>query len=117
VGKADVYLTARHGRESSKAIWGMAPRVAILNNGARTGGEPAAWKNVIASPGIEDLWQLHFAMANGAEANVGDALIANLRESEDGNYVKVTAAADGSFTVLNSRNKYSREYPAGGQQR
>jgi len=110
VGQADVYLSTRHGAESSKAIWGIAPRVAILNNGPRTGGEAAAFKNVMASPGIEDLWQLHFAMANGAAANAPDALIANLQEAGDGSHLKVSVAADGSFTVLNTRNKYSRKY-------
>ena len=110
VGKADVYLTTRHGAESSKAIWGMAPRVAILNNGPRSGGEAAAFKNAMASPGLEDLWQLHFALANGAAGNAPDALIANLQEAGDGSYLKVSAMADGSFTVLNTRNKYSRKY-------
>ena len=114
VGKVGVFHTSRHGGESPKAIWGMAPRVAVMNNGARKGGDAAGWKNVMASPGLEDLWQVHFALANGAEANAPDALIANLQEAGDGNHLKLTAAADGSFTILNPRNKYSRKYgPAG----
>ena len=64
----------------------------------------------MASPGIEDMWQVHFAMANGGEANVPDALIANLQEEGDGSFLKVSAAADGSFAVWNARNKYSRKY-------
>ena len=115
VGRADVFLATRHGNESPKAIWGMAPRVAILNNGARTGGEAAGWKNILASPGIEDMWQLHFAMANGGDANAPDARIANLGEAGDGVHLKVSAAADGSFTVLNPRNKYTKKYEASGK--
>ena len=104
-GKVDVMLTMLNGGPG-----GMAPRVAILNNGPRTGGDAASWKNIMASPGLEDLWQVHFAMANGAAANVSDALIANLNESEDGSFLKVSAAADGSFAVWNARNKYTRKY-------
>ena len=52
VGKIDLYLTTHHGGESPKAIWGMTPRVAIMNNGPSKGGDPAGWKNVMASPGL-----------------------------------------------------------------
>lgn len=104
-GKVDVMLTMLNGGAGE-----TAPRVAILNNGPRTGGDAGAWKNIIGSPGLEDMWQVHFAMANGAAANVSDALIANLNESEDGSFLKVSAAADGSFAVWNSRNKYTRKY-------
>jgi competence protein ComEC len=104
-GKVDVMLTMLNGSPGE-----MAPRIAILNNGPRIGGDAAEWKNMMASPGLEDMWQLHFAMANGAAANVSDALIANLNESEDGSFLKVSAAADGSFAVWNARNKYTRKY-------
>jgi competence protein ComEC len=77
VGKLDLYLTTHHGGESSKAIWGLAPRVAIMNNGPSKGGDPAGWKVVKASPGLEDLWQLHFAIAGGSDTNVADSFIAN----------------------------------------
>jgi beta-lactamase superfamily II metal-dependent hydrolase len=112
VGKVDLYLTTHHGAESSKAIYALAPRVAIMNNGARKGGDPAGWRVVKASPGLEDMWQLHFAVAGGKEANVPDTLIANVDEPCEGKYLKVSAAADGSFTVYNSRNKYSKSYAA-----
>jgi len=111
-GKIDLYLTTRSGGESSSAIWAMAPRVAIMNNGPRKGGNPAGWKNVMASPGLEDMWQLHFALANGKEANAPDTLIANLNENCEGKALKVSATADGAFTVMNTRNKFSRSYAA-----
>jgi competence protein ComEC len=110
-GKLDLYLTTHHGGESSKAIWGLAPRVAIMNNGARKGGDPAGWKVVKASPGLEDLWQLHFAIAGGSDTNTADTLIANVDE-DLGEYLKVTAESSGAFTVVNHRNKYSKTYPA-----
>jgi len=111
-GKIDLYLTTHHGGESPKAIWGMAPRVAIMNNGPSKGGDPAGWKNVMASPGLEDLWQLHFALAGGKETNVPDTFIANVDANDQGRHLKVSALADGSFTVTNPRNKFTKTYAA-----
>jgi len=112
VGRIDLYLTAHHGAESPRAISGMAPRVAIMNNGARKGGEPGAWRRVRETPGLEDLWQLHFAVDGGKDANAPDTMIANVDEQCQGVYLKVSASADGSFTVFNPRNKYMKTYAA-----
>ena len=112
VGKVDLYLTTHHGGESPKAIWGMAPRVAIMNNGPNKGGDPAGWRNVMASPGLDDLWQLHFALPGGKETNVPDTFIANVDANDQGRHLKVSALADGSFTVTNPRNKFSKTYAA-----
>lgn len=110
VGKVDLFLTDHHGGETSKAIYGMAPRVAIMNNGPRKGADPKGWKTVKASPGLEDLWQLHFALAGGEETNTPDTFIANVDDRSDGNFLKVTAEANGEFTVFNPRNKFSKTY-------
>jgi competence protein ComEC len=112
VGKVDLFLTDHHGGETSNAIYGMAPRVAIMNNGPRKGADPKGWKTVKSSPGLEDLWQLHYAVANGEAANVPDPFIANLDEHCQGNYLKVTAEPTGAFTVFNPRNKFLKNYPA-----
>ena len=115
LGKIDLYLTTHHGTGSSNApaiVHALAPRVAVMNNGAKKGGSPEAWKAVRTSPGLEDLWQLHFAVAGGKETNVADSFIANIEEACEGKYIKASASADGSFTVLNTRNKYQKSYPA-----
>lgn len=112
VGRVDLFLTDHHGGEISQAIYGMAPRVAIMNNGPRKGDDPKGWKTVKASPGLEDLWQLHYAVANGEAANVPDTFIANIDEHCSGNYLRVTAEENGAFTVFNPRNKFSKNYPA-----
>ncbi len=110
VGKLSLYLTSHHGGETSKAIHALAPRVAIMNNGPRKGDDPAGWKTVSESPGLEDLWQLHFGLAAGKEANAPDLRIANIEEHCTGLYLKVTAEENGEFTVYNPRNKYSKTY-------
>ena len=111
VGKVDLSLTAHHATTMSpQSIYAMAPRVVIMNNGPRKGGDPEASKILRASPGLQDMWQLHFAIAGGKDGNVPDPLIANLEEHCQGRYLKVSAEQSGSFTVYNSRNKYSKAY-------
>jgi len=85
--------------------------VAIMNNGARKGGNPDAWQIVKDSPGLEDLWQLHYAVEGGKEHNVPDPFIANVDEhDQQGDYLKLTVESDGSFTVFNQRNKFQKAY-------
>ncbi len=116
IGTVDVYLTSHHGLNQSGSpalVQALHPRVAIMNNGAKKGGSPEAWQIVKDSPGLEDLWQLHYAMAGGKEHNVPDTFIANVDEFCEGKYLELTAQSNGSFTVVNSRNKFSKAYKAG----
>ncbi len=114
-GTVDVYLVTHHGIDQSNAraiVDALHPRVAIMENGARKGGRAAAWQTVHDSPGLEDLWQLHYAVGSDAAHNVGEAQIANMEEKCGGNHLKLSARPDGSFTVTNSRNAYSKKYEA-----
>ncbi len=117
IGTVDVLLVSHHGLNQSNSpalVDAVHPRVAIMNNGAKKGGSPDAWQIVKDSPGLEDLWQLHYAVDGGKEHNVPDPFIANVDDQSDGNYVKLTVQSNGSFTVYNERNKYQKVYkPAG----
>ncbi|HTD23206.1 MAG TPA: MBL fold metallo-hydrolase [Terriglobales bacterium] len=114
IGTVDLYLVTHHGLDLSNAkalVHTLHPKVAIMNNGPHKGGKPAAWQIVHDSPGLEDLWQLHTAVDAGKDHNVPDQFIANLDEKNDaGNYIKVTARPDGSFTIFNSRNNFEKTY-------
>jgi competence protein ComEC len=113
IGTADLFIVTHHGTASSNskaAVWAFHPRVAIMNNGAKKGGNPPAWRIVHSSPGLEDLWQLHYAEEGGKDNNVAPAFIANIDDGSDGHYLKVTARSDGSFTVFNSRTHRSKTY-------
>jgi competence protein ComEC len=115
IGTVDVYLTSHHGLDQSGSpalVQAVHPRVAIMNNGARKGGSPDAWQIVKDSPGLEDLWQLHYSMEGGKAHNVPDSFIANVDEHDQGDYLKLTAEGNGSFTVWNSRNKFQKVYKA-----
>ncbi|MDP8983225.1 MAG: MBL fold metallo-hydrolase [Acidobacteriota bacterium] len=116
IGTVDVYLTTHHGSEPSgppQIVHALHPRVAIMNNGAKKGGNPKAWQIVKDSPGLEDLWQVHYAMEGGREHNAADTYIANVDEFCEGKSLKLTAESNGAFTVTNSRNKYQKSYAAG----
>jgi competence protein ComEC len=115
LGHADIYVVSHHGLDQSNSpalVHALAPRVAIMDNGSKKGASASAWDVVKSSPGLEDLWQLHFADANGSEHNTTDPFIANVNEADAGYYLKLTANEDGSFVIYNPRNKYSKAYPA-----
>jgi competence protein ComEC len=111
IGTVDVYLTTHHGMAISglpALVQAVRPRVAIMNNGARKGGTAEAWNVVKGSPGLEDLWQIHTAVAADA-LNVAVDYIANLDDTT-GNELTIAADRDGSFSVINPRNGQSKQY-------
>jgi len=112
IGTIDLYLTTHHGMNISglpALVHAVHPRVAIMNNGARKGGTPEAWTGVRTSPGLVDLWQVHYATASDAAHNVPEAFIANMDETT-GNEITVAVQRDGSFTVTNTLNNQSKTY-------
>ena len=112
IGHVDVYIASHHGlfqSGSAPLVHGIAPRVAIVNNGEKKGGSPAALDIIKSSPGIAATWQLHYSTEAGA-SNAPAERLANLQGPDAGNYLKLTAQQDGSFKILNSRTKETKEY-------
>src|SRR5262245_34191110 len=65
IGTVDVMLGVHHGQATSNSetiIHALRPRVVIMNNGTRKGGEPETMRSLFTSPGLEDLWQIHFSL-------------------------------------------------------
>src|SRR6185369_4867078 len=80
IGTVDLYLTSHHGLAKSGSpalVHALQPRVAVMNNGTRKGGETNTFRVLFASPGLEDLWQLHWAY-NAAMENSPATFIANV---------------------------------------
>jgi beta-lactamase superfamily II metal-dependent hydrolase len=113
LGTVDLFLVTHHGADLSNPkalVWALHPRVAVIDNGPRKGASPAAWQIVHDSPGLEDLWQLHYAEESDRDHNVTDERIANVKENCEGKYLKVAAEADGTFTLTNARTGEQKIY-------
>ena len=112
LGTVDVYLTTHHGLNLSGPavlVHAVHPRVAVMNNGPRKGGMPSAWRIIRDSPGLEDLWQLHYAVDGGPDHNVPEAFIANVDDTT-AHDIRISAQRNGSFEVTNGRNGHSKMY-------
>ena len=83
IGTVDLYLVSHHGLDKSGSpalVNALAPRVAVMNNGTRKGGAPDVFKGLFASPGLEDVWQLHWSYNAGLD-NFPAAFIANVDDN------------------------------------
>jgi hypothetical protein len=114
LGTVDLFLVTHHGADLSNPkalVWALHPRVAVIDNGARKGSSPAAWQIVHDAPGLEDLWQLHYAAESDRDHNMDPDHIANVKENCEGKFFKVTAESDGAFTLTNARTGNQKTYP------
>ena len=112
IGPVDVYLVTHHGAGDASdpsMFAALTPRVAVINNASAKGGSAATLRTLRAATGT-DTWQLHRSAAAGAE-NFADERIANLDETT-AHWIKISASADGSFTVTNARTDATVRYPA-----
>ncbi|MGB7219921.1 MAG: MBL fold metallo-hydrolase, partial [Vicinamibacterales bacterium] len=114
LGEASVYLVPHHGNYDSNVpavLAALRPRVALMNNGATKGGDPASFTTLHKQPDLEDLWQLHESRNAGAK-NAPDSFIANVDEGQTAYWIKLTASDDGRFTIVNGRTGFTKTYPA-----
>jgi beta-lactamase superfamily II metal-dependent hydrolase len=141
LGDVDLFLVSHHGQPSSNSevlVHAIQPRVALINNGTRKGGQPDAMRVLFSAPRLQDVWQLHFSLLSGQEHTVPGLFIANGVDEQPAampiapaeapapgagaapppvhngpaHWFKVAARIDGSFTVTNGRNGFSKTYPA-----
>jgi len=140
LGTLSVLLGMHHGQPSSNSsvlLHATEPRVAIMNNGTQKGGVPEVMRTVYSTPGLEDLWQIHFSVFSGQEYTVPGVFIANTIDQQPSSmpvaplvvpqgqpapatpvhdgpayWIKIAARENGSFTVSNSRNGFTKSYPA-----
>lgn len=110
IGSVDLFMVSYHGGDPANSpalIHALRPRVTIMNNGARKMGSPSVLKTIQSSPGLAAAYQLHWSV-NAPSDNPPEEFIANLQNSADGHWIKVSAKKDGAFTVTNARTGASR---------
>ena len=113
IGTVDVFVASHHlgtAANTSQLAHAIHAKIAVSNNGPHKGGDPAAWQRLHDTPGLADIWQMHYAIDAGKDHNSPDTFLANLDEPGGGHWLRLTASKDGSFTVYNSRNKYEKGY-------
>jgi beta-lactamase superfamily II metal-dependent hydrolase len=117
VGPVDVYQTDHHGLDRSNnplLIRGLAPTVAVMNNGPRKGNEAGAHATLKAQTTLQAVYQLHQTLMVDADRNTDPAFIANTDQSggpKDGNYIKLSVAPDGkTYTITIPATGHSRTY-------
>ena len=137
IASVDVLLGLHHGVATSNSpvmIHGTHPRVAIMNNGTRKGGDPDVMMALHTSPGLEDLWQIHFSALSGQEYTVPGMFIANTADdnpaampvaaikapapgpnappppAHNGKayWIKLSAQSNGTFTVTKDITRWSK---------
>ena len=117
VGMVDVYQVDHHGSDRSNnptLINNLQPRVAIIDNGPRKGGEVNTFATLKASPGIEAIYQLHRNLATTANDNTMSGYIANEEENCKGDYIRLSVdEAARSYTVSIDAKQISRKYRVG----
>jgi competence protein ComEC len=112
IGTVDLFMVSHHGSFRSNnqvLVHALHPKVAIMNNGARKGGDPVTFDTLKASPGLLDLWQLHTSVS-ARDKNAPAEFIANAQEPCEGKAIRVSVQRDGTFTVTNTRNQFSKTY-------
>ncbi len=113
IGTVDVYHVNVHGQfkgMTPELISALRPRVAILGNGSTKGADPPSWPILRSTAGLEDIWEVHYSSAGTQETNPPGDFIANLNPTDEGNLLKLSVEANGSFTITNGRNGFSKTY-------
>ena len=127
VGEVTLYQTSRHAAWDDAGapahLYAIKPQVIVVNNGPRKGlggtspgfseVTTAHYDRMTQSPGIEGIWQGHRSLLDpDPDHNTAEEMIANLEETDacEGHWLRASVQEDGTFTVTNGRNGFSRTY-------
>jgi competence protein ComEC len=127
VGEVTIWQTGRHGALDGAGapgfLYAIKPQVVVANNGPRKGlGGPSPgaqqalsvhYERIARTPGIEGIWQGHRSLLD-PDHNTAEDMIANLEETAEcqGHWIKASVGRDGTYTMTNSRNGFTKPYVA-----
>jgi beta-lactamase superfamily II metal-dependent hydrolase len=113
-GKVDVFQVNHHGLDTSNnplLVEALAPRVALVNNGAKKGGHVKTYATLKTARGIESIFQLHRNVQTGESDNAPAEMVANDNEACQGNFIKLSVDRRGkSYTVSIPAKGTTRTY-------
>jgi competence protein ComEC len=112
IGTVDLFMVNHHGNDISNSpalVNALHARVAVMNNGQRKIGAASVVKMLRAAPGMQALYMTHWS-ANAPNDNPPDEYLANLQNSTDGHWIKISADKNGAMVVTNSRTGESKTY-------
>ena len=107
-----MYLVSHHGADDAAdpAMYRtIKPLVAITNNAETKGAQKATMALLKQMESSIDTWQLHRTLAAGSADVAPNDRVANLDNSTSA-WIKISANADGTFTVTNGRSGYVKSY-------
>jgi competence protein ComEC len=113
VGPVDVYQVDHHGLDDSNnpaLIQALKPRVAIINNGPRKGGEVRTYALLKNERSIDAIYQLHRNVTTSENDNTPADFIANEDEACQANYIKISVGTNGTYKVRIPAKAISRDY-------
>ena len=114
VGAVDVYRTDHHGSDASNNpafLRALNPRVAIINDGPRKGGEALTFSNLKSLKEIEAIYQLHRNVRTSDKDNAMSGYIANEAEACQANFIKLSVNPGGrSYSISIPAKQISRSY-------
>jgi beta-lactamase superfamily II metal-dependent hydrolase len=103
VGAVDVFQVDHHGLDLSNnpvLVQALNPRVAIINNGPRKGGESRTFLTLKSVRDIRAIYQLHRNVRTSEKENAPPEFVANDEEACNGELIKLSVSADGrAYTV------------------
>jgi beta-lactamase superfamily II metal-dependent hydrolase len=112
IGMVDLFMVGNHGSDVSSSpalVNGVHPRLIVMDNGARKFGAASVMQALKAAPGLQALYLMHWS-ANAPNDNPPDEFIANLQNSPDGKWLKISAEQNAAITVSNARTGESKSY-------
>ncbi len=113
-GVVDVYQSDHHGLDISNnpaLIDALKPRVAIINNGPRKGGEARTFATLKSAREIEAIYQVHRNVRTTEKDNTPADFVANDQEACQGSFIKLSVDKSGkSYRVEIPSKGISRSY-------
>jgi len=115
IGPVDLWAVNVHGQSKGySAAMASALKVPVViefNDGRLgRGNDPDVWAGLHALPHPPDIWLLHLNEKTGAEKNPPADFVANLQAPDSMKGIKISAQKNGTFTVTNERNGFSKTY-------